>query len=263
MRLNLESSARNVIVAAFILFAGACLFSPSVSLRQQGGTFTLYPTVIPGGGGSSSNGGTILTGSAGQSVVGSYSGGVFSVDAGFWPNAVPCPFAVSPKAQFFSTAGGPGSINVAAPGFCTWTAAVKADWITITSSDSGTGNEVVTFETRENFTGSPRQASITVSGLTQVVVQDAGLGDDCNYAISPQFLSFSATGGSGVVNVIAEERCAWLAVPSDSWLTITSTGVGIGSGTVSFSLAANAGASGRNGAIIIAGKVFAIKQKGN
>lgn len=117
--------------------------------------------------------------------------------------SAPCPFTVSPHAQFFTTAGGPGSINVIAPGFCGWTATVKADWISLPSSDNGSGNDVITFETRENFTGAPRQVSITVSGLTQVVVQDAGLGDDCNYAISPQFQSFSGTGGTSAFNVIA------------------------------------------------------------
>ena len=262
MNLNVKSSTRNVIVAACGLFAAACLFAPSVSLQQQGGTFTLHPTVIPGGGGVSSNRSTSIAGSSGQGALGSSGGGAFSIEAGFWPNAVPCPFAVSPRAQFFTTAGGPGSINVIAPGFCGWNATVKADWITITSSDGGTGSDIVTFETRENFTGAPRQASITVNGLNQVVVQDAGLGDDCSYAISPQFQSFSATGGSGVVNVIAEERCAWQAVAGESWMTITSIGVGIGNGAVSFSVAPNVGTPGRAGSIVIAGKVFAIKQKG-
>jgi len=263
MKLNVKSSTRNVLVSPCVLLAAACLFAPSVSLQQQGGTFTLHPTVIPGGGGSSSNRGTNIAGSTAQCVLGSSRGGESSLDAGFWPNAVPCPFVVNPHAQFFTTAGGTGSINVIAPGFCNWTATVKADWILLTSSDSGTGNDVITFETRENFTGAPRQASITVSGLSQVVVQDAGLGDDCNYAITPQFQSFSATGGTGAVNVIAEERCAWQAVTSNSWITITSTGVGIGNGTVAFSVLANAVTSGRHGAIIIAGKVFAVKQKGN
>jgi BACON domain-containing protein len=262
MKPNVKSSTRNVIAAVCVLFASACLFAPSISLQQQGGAFTLHPTLIPGGGGASANRNTSIAGSSGQGVSGSSSGGAFSLGAGFWPNAVPCPFSVSPHAQFFTTAGGAGSINVIAPGFCAWSATVKADWIIITSSDSGAGNDTITFETRENFTGVPRQASITVSGLNQVVVQDAGLGDDCNYVISPQFQSFSATGGSGVVNVIAEERCAWQAVATDSWITITSLGVGIGNGAVAFSVATNASTPGRNAAIVIAGKIFAVKQKG-
>jgi hypothetical protein len=140
---------------------------------------------------------------------------------------------------------------------------VKQDWIVITSKDSSSGNEVLSFEVRENFTGAPRQAAINVSGLNQVVVQDAGLGEECQYGISPAFQSFSASGGAGTINVVADVRCAWQAIVSDSWITITALGVGIGNGTVVYTAAANVGSSARNGSIIIAGKVFSIKQKGN
>ena len=121
----------------------------------------------------------------------------------------------------------------------------------------------MTFEVRENFTGSPRQASINVSGLAQLVVQDAGLGEDCSYAISPLFQALAASGGSGSINVIAEERCAWQAFSNVGWITITSQNVGVGSGTVAYCVEANAGASGRSGSVIIAGRTFAVKQKGN
>jgi hypothetical protein len=174
-----------------------------------------------------------------------------------------CPLALSPITQFFTTAGGAGSINVIATGSCGWTVFVKADWITLTSSDTGTGNDVVTYEVRENFTGSPRQTSINVSGLAQLVVQDAGLGDDCSYSINPQFQAFAANGGSGTINVIAEERCAWQAVSSAGWITITSTNVGVGNGTVAYRVEANPSATGRADSVIVAGRTFSVKQKSN
>jgi uncharacterized repeat protein (TIGR01451 family) len=176
---------------------------------------------------------------------------------------VACPFALSPHANFFPMSGGAGSVNVMATSFCSWTATVSDSWITLTSNDTGTGNEVVTFEVRENFTSSARQASINISGLNHIVVQDGGLGEDCGYSISPLFESFPVQGGSGTINVIAAERCAWQAVSSVSWVTITSISVGIGNGTVSYSLAANLGVSGRKGAILIGNQEFAVKQKGN
>jgi hypothetical protein len=145
---------------------------------------------------------------------------------------------------------------------CNWTATDSAGWIYITSKDTGTGNGVVTFEARENFTGSARAATITISGLTQIQVQDGGLGDDCDYSISPAFQSFSSTGGTGSVQVLTAERCAWQAVATASWITITSSQVGIGNGTVTFAVAPNPG-SGRDGSIVIAGKAFAVKQKGS
>lgn len=237
--------------------------APAAFTQQQGGNFTLHPTVVPGGGGASATCTKRIEGSIGQTSLETSSASGFAAEPGFWPNSLTCPLALAPTTQFFTTAGGPGSLNVIASSSCGWTVLVHANWITLTSSDTGTGNAEVTFEVRENFTGSPRQALINVNGFAQVVVQDAGLGDDCNYSINPQFQSFSASGGSGVISVIAEERCAWQAVSSQSWITIISTNVGIGNGTVVFCVEANPGASGRSGKVTMAGKIFLVKQKGS
>jgi len=92
-------------------------------------------------------------------------------------------------------------------------------------------------------------------------VQDSGLGEDCQYSISPAFTSFSANGGTGAIQVVAEERCAWQAIASENWITITSSGIGIGNGTVNYTVGTNSGLSGRAGTIVVGGKVFSIKQK--
>ena len=262
MKPNSKSSTRVLAIAACVL-AATLIFAPSASLQQQGGDFTLYPTVVPGGGGASATCTKRIEGSIGQASLGTSSAPGFTVESGFWPNSLACPLALSPITQFFTTAGGAGSINVIATGSCGWSASVKTDWITLTSSDTGTGNDVITFEVRENFTGSPREASINVSGLDQLVVQDAGLGDDCSYSINPQFQAVPANGDSGRIEVIAEERCAWQAVSTAGWITITSQNVGVGNGTVFYCVEANPGASGRSGLVIISGKTFAVKQKGH
>jgi hypothetical protein len=172
-----------------------------------------------------------------------------------------CAFGTSPSSKFFPMNGGSGSVNVVTGSSCSWTAVASDNWITIVSADNGTGNGVVDFEVRENFTGSARQTTINISGQLLTIVQDGGLGDDCGYSISPGFQAFSAAGGSDLINVIAEERCAWQAVSSAPWVTITSAGVGIGNGTVSYAVAPNPGPSGRAATITIGGKVFAVKQK--
>jgi hypothetical protein len=247
-----------VVTCALLMMARPVPFASA----QSGGGYSIHPATIPGGGGASTNVSTRVEGSIGQIVLGTSTAAPFEINSGFWPNAVPCPFAVSPRAQFFTVSGGAGSVNVIATESCNWTATASAGWINITSKDSGTGNGVVTFEARENFTGSARAASITISGLTQIQVQDGGLGDDCDYSISPAFQSFSSTGGTGSVQVLTPERCAWQAVATVGWITITSSQVGIGNGTVIFAVAPNTG-SGRAGSIVIAGKAFAVKQKGS
>jgi hypothetical protein len=183
-------------------------------------------------------------------------------EVNFVVGAPACAFGTSPSSQFFPMNGGSGNVNVVTGSSCSWTALASDDWITIVSADSGTGDGTVDFEVRENFTSSARQATISISGQLLTIVQDGGLGDDCNYSISSLFQSFSAAGGGGVINVSAEERCAWHAVSSVPWITITSAVAGIGNGTVSYTVAANPGPGGRAATITIGGKVFSVKQKG-
>lgn len=194
-------------------------------------------------------------------------GGVTSVFAfthgrGAWKVPV-CAFSLAPAGQFFPVNGGAGSVTISAPGGCSWSASADVSWIVFVSSETGGGNGEVDFEVRENFTGSARQGTVTVAGQSVTVVQDAGLGEDCFYAVFPAFTTFSAAGGTGTVSVISEERCAWQATSDVNWVTITSGSVGIGNGTVAYSVAANAGTTGRKGTITVAGKAFALKQKGN
>ena len=262
MKTNSNPLTRSLVITVCIV-AAPLIFAPSGFLQQQGGDFTLYPTVIPAGGGATTACTKRVESSIGQVGLGVSSGSGFAVESGFWPNTLTCPLALSPTTQFFTTAGGSGSVNVVATSSCAWDVSVKADWVSITSSETGTGNDVVTFEVRENFTGSPRLAPINIGGFAQLILQDAGLAADCNYSINPLSQSLSGSGGSGSINVIAEERCAWQAIPTVSWITITSASVGVGSGTVAYCVEANPGVSGRAGTVIIAGKTFAVKQKGS
>ena len=252
-----------LVLAAHCSFLIVALLASSAFTQQQGGPYILNPSVISGGGGRSANGNTRIEGSIGQSTLGVSIGGSYVVNGGFWPDVIPCPLALSPGSLFFTVAGGPGSVNVVAASSCNWTATDKDDWIVITSSDSGAGNDVVTFEVRENFTGTARQTTLAVAGLNQVIVQDGGLGEDCGYSISPTFESFPASGGAGAINVTAAERCAWQATSATSWVTITSVDIGIGNGTVTYSVGVNPDAPGRKGIILVGGQTFSVKQKGH
>jgi len=174
---------------------------------------------------------------------------------------VACPAAISPADQFFPLGGGDGQINITASSGCNWTAASNDSWILITSSESGSGGGIVSYTVRENFTSNPRQGSITIGEQTFTVTQDSATSEECLYSISPASKTFTPSGGSGNITVATEERCAWQAVSSASWLTITSASGGIGNGSVAYTVAANPGPSGRRATITIAGKIFSVKQK--
>ena len=171
-----------------------------------------------------------------------------------------CGYSLSRTNSFFGDSGGTGSIALSTGGACAWTVVSNDSWIVLSSAESGSGSSTITFEVRENFTGSPRTGTISVAGQTFTVLQDAGLAD-CLYMVSPKSASVPAVGGTGVLNVFSEERCAWLATSDVGWLTITSSGMGIGSGTVNYSVAANTTGFSRKGRIAVVGQVFTIKQK--
>ena len=151
----------------------------------------------------------------------------------------PCSFSATPTSQFFPAAGGTGSVTVSTSAACTWAAASNNSWIVLTSSGSGSGNEPVTFEVRENFAATSRQGSLTVAGETITIIQNAA-GSNCGYAIAPGSASFSGGGGTGNLAVSTSAGCAWQATSEAQWITITAGSTGVGNGLVNYSVAANA-----------------------
>ncbi|MGA9773285.1 MAG: M64 family metallopeptidase [Blastocatellia bacterium] len=180
-----------------------------------------------------------------------------------WNVTVQCALSLSKTGQFFPMNGGDDSVTISAGAGCGWTAVSNDNWIIITSANSGTTSNVVTYTVRENFTASARTGSLTIAGQTFIVIQNGVSGGSCSYSISPAFQSFTKTGGSGAVSVSAGSGCAWGAVSNVNWITITSGNNGIGNGTVNYTVAANPGTNGRAGKITIAGKTYSVKQTGN
>ena len=81
----------------------------------------------------------------------------------------------------------------------------------------------------------------------------------CSYQINPTNQSFSASGGSAIINVIALPGCPWTATPNVAWITVGSGASGTGNGTFSFTVQPNTGAA-RTGFITVAGQIFTVTQ---
>ena len=175
---------------------------------------------------------------------------------------VVCGYALSsaPESQFFSSRGGNGKVGITTQGVCGWTAVSNVTWIVITSATSGTGNETITFEVRENFTAAARTGTLTIAGQTFMVMQDRPGTTACAYTVSPLSQTVAAAGGAATATVTTAAGCAWNAKADVSWITITSASAGTGNGSVTYSVAANTGPAGRNGTITIAGKKINVKQ---
>jgi uncharacterized repeat protein (TIGR01451 family) len=175
--------------------------------------------------------------------------------------AAPCSFAIEPTGRLFSEAGSESTFTLTTTSGCEWSPSTTDDWVFITSEESGTGPGVVSYGVRDNTTGSPRQGSITVGGVSFIIVQDGGTLADCIYVLNPSSANFNSAGGSGSIQIVTEERCAWEATTNVTWINLTSQVVGIGTNTVTYTVESNSG-PGRAGIIMIGGQLFKVKQKG-
>ena len=172
-----------------------------------------------------------------------------------------CLGPLSPSSASFASMGGEGTITVPASAGCSWTATSSAPWINITSAASNSGSGIVTYVIRDNLSTAPRQGSIDIGGLIFTVTQEGRGAEACAYSISPQSAVANASGGPGSLAITTGAGCAWEAVSTVSWITITSNCCGIGSGHVNYNVAPNASGSGRTGSITVAGITFSVKQK--
>jgi subtilisin family serine protease len=169
-----------------------------------------------------------------------------------------CSYTVTYSNQPFPSSGGTGSVSVSTISHCPWTASSNANWITITSGSSGTGNGSVVFSVAANNSPNSRTGTLTVAGFTVTVTQN----DACVYTLSQSSDSFTAAGGPGSVNVNVLNGCSWTATSPVGWVTITSGASGSGNGTVNYSVAPNPNSSIRTAVLTIAGRTFTVIQLG-
>jgi hypothetical protein len=172
-------------------------------------------------------------------------------------DAAPCAYAIAPSSFAAAAAGGTTTVAVTAQSGCGWTAATLAQWITVTSGATGSGNGTVNLTIAAN-TGAARSGTLTIAGHTFTVTQVAPPAP-CSYGISPTEQTAPATGGTSAVTVTAGNGCGWTASSQALWIAVTSGESGSGNGTVNLSIAANAGAE-RVGTATIAGKVYTVRQ---
>lgn len=189
----------------------------------------------------------------------------------------PCRFEISPATHNMSSVGANGQVRVSTSNDCAWTATTDASWILLTSPVSGSGNGAVTFVVEAN-NASERTGHIVIGGQPSTVTQLAvnvptspspspsptpgpqpPTSTPCTFAISSTSLTLSADSRVGSVAVSTQSGCAWTAVSSAAWITVTSGSSGTGNGSVAFAVSANTGPT-RTGSLTIAGRVFAITQ---
>jgi all-beta uncharacterized protein/BACON domain-containing protein len=166
-----------------------------------------------------------------------------------------CSFGVDPSTFGAPSSGGGGAIKVITSAGCQWSASSGAPWVTFTRGSSGTGPGLVEFMVAAH-SGTPRQTTLTVAGLTVIIDQGTG----CTYTIDPSTHNAPAAGGSAVINVgTSAAGCLWSASSAAAWVTITRGSSGSGPGQVEFSTAANTGPA-RQTTLTIASRTVTVQQ---
>jgi hypothetical protein len=170
-----------------------------------------------------------------------------------------CSYTINSSSASYSASGGSGTVSVTVTDSrCSWTAVSNASWITVTSGSNVTGNGTVVYNVAVN-TGASRAGTISIAGKTFTVNQNAA---PCTFGIDPTNASYTASGGSGSVNVsvLTGSSCSWTALSSVQWIKVTGGSSGTGSGVVTYEVSKSTETK-REGTITIAGKVFTVTQK--
>jgi WD40 repeat protein len=121
----------------------------------------------------------------------------------------------------------------------------------------------VLFKTYDQNTGTSANAlSVSPDGQLFSYAHDSTVfvarvpSSACGFSISPGGANYSASGGSGLVNVSAPAGCHWTAVSRVSWITINGANSGTGNGVIRYT--ATGGSSSMTGLLIVAEQTFPI-----
>ena len=250
----------------------ACTYSvspPTVSVSRDGGPGTLTVTTQDGcawtatsavewltiasgaqGAGSGTVGYNVARNDAGasrQTTIAVAGQSIPVVQSG---TSAACVASVSPDSAAFDNGGGTGSVAVAAPGSCEWTATSGASWLTIAGAANGNGNGVVSYVVAPNADPAGRETTIDVGGLTVAIAQSGNL-SACEYSVAP--LDFSPCMNvpfEMTTTVTTSAMCPWTATSDSSWITITRGASGKGTGHIGFTVTDNYDAP-RSGQILV------------
>jgi len=176
--------------------------------------------------------------------------------------AAVCPASLNPGQLSVAPEGGTASIDVVAPGGCSWTATSSVPWITITSGAAGTGSGRLTISVSASSVIADRWGRIVVGQTTAVVIQTGVAG---NASVSPLAATFPAAGGVGELSVSTNAPdYAWSFASNATWIqsVFCSKLSSVGPATLRYIVAQNASSASRSGTISVADQTVTVTQAG-
>jgi hypothetical protein len=173
--------------------------------------------------------------------------------------AAACRFQVAPTTLSVNTTGGEATVNITAPGGCSWRAQSDAPWITRVVPGEGAGSAAVRLSVAPN-TGDVRRGTMTVAGRS-ITIEQAGTRTSCTYRLSPDTQSVGSDRQELAVTVTTESACAWTVSSEAGWITVATGATGTGTGSFRLAIGANSG-DPRTGVVRVGDQTLTIQQAG-
>ena len=163
---------------------------------------------------------------------------------------------ISPEeSKVYPKSGGGGVIRTLGESGA-WTAAVSADWITLTATSGAVGDRI-TYTVGANSSVAARKGYIYVAGRV-FMVRQSGTG---GASISPSSAEVDRQGANGTISVSVPDGAQWNVYSDADWLGVSAVS-GVGSGEVVWTAAPWNEHSARSGKLTIAGETFTVTQYG-
>jgi all-beta uncharacterized protein/BACON domain-containing protein len=137
---------------------------------------------------------------------------------------------------------------------CAWTATSQANWLQITTGQTGQGDGAIAYRVLANVDPVSRRGSIAVGDQHADVAQDPA---PCDYSLSAPD-SVGADGGPAAVAVRTNALCDWQASSEVDWVRLSPV-AGRGSASITAMFAPNVG-SDRTATITIASAHVVLRQ---
>ncbi|MFN8697415.1 MAG: C10 family peptidase [Burkholderiales bacterium] len=176
------------------------------------------------------------------------------------PGNVSCNYSVSTGELNYTAAARFGAFSISTAPTCNWRIAssdawVGANaWVTFVSPTSGAGSGTVSFSIAGN-SGAARSTELLVGGQ-KVRISQAGT---CAFSLDNSSQAILSSASNGQIEFTAGSNCAWTAVSSAAWLTLTRSS-GTGSATIGYSASANSSSSPRTATVTIGRELFTLTQ---
>jgi hypothetical protein len=167
-----------------------------------------------------------------------------------------CQISVANSSLLAYGSGGVFPLSIFAPAGCTWTATPNASWVSLFGLSSASGSAGTLALVAGNG-GSARSTTISfTTGQSITINQTAG---SCSYGFVPSSGLAAASGGGGGANLNVGSGCAWNAVSSEPWLTISNAS-GSGTSGINYTVAANPDNSNRTATITVSNAIYTLTQ---